>query len=116
MNTTKEVNESSCSINSLQFSGLVKHDIFSQQPDSEIHLFGHEAQSKLMKDFLTSVQEEFLLLNSRWKKREKTRLYRALARFGRHGIHQIAQRVRTKNIVQIQRYLHLLETLAQCNS
>jgi hypothetical protein len=116
MFVTHEQNQNAqiSSINSSHFSGIVDPKIFSPHRDPTLFLLTSKkrtANSTI--DFFQQIENKFLRLNTRWNKREKKRLYRALPRFGRNDIHRIAQSVQTKNIVQIQHYLYLLETLAK---
>ncbi len=48
-----------------------------------------------------------------WTAKEKRDFFRALERCGRRDILRIAQRVRTKSVVQVQEYLHHLHYAAQ---
>jgi hypothetical protein len=114
MCTTRDLDEPHSLINSPHFGGIVDQNLFSRQADSVLNLStSHERVTRINDEFLISIQSEFLLLKTRWSTHERKRLYRALARFGRNDIRSIAQRVRSKNIVQVQRYLYLLDILAR---
>jgi hypothetical protein len=89
-------------------------DEFYSKQDSDIYFnFKHEEEDKEDKknELLEALEVELVSTLPSWSKKELSRFYKALGRYGRNALHPVAARVKTKNVLQIRRLIYLLDSM-----